>query len=243
MTQYLQKKLPIISSLLQDLRCLHPLFKEKTWTVNCIARLAEAMPHIIDPVQVSQIKDEWKALQAEAIPQKWAGGCVDHYYAKIFDIKNSLGATKYNILPKLVKSALSLQNGNAAVERSLSDNKNTLTHQRSNLSAPTLIGLRRAKEHSKKEGGACQVVIDKEMLQSLKCSHQKYQQLLQEEEEEKIKIERKKMLREEELEKQKLELDSLEKSKGKLQRKEDELKKDELQTENMQSVAEKMLRG
>ena len=83
MTQYLQKKLPINSSLLQDLRCLHPLFKDKTWTINCIGRLAEAMPHIIDPVQVSQIKDEWKALQAEAIPPKWAEGRVDHYYAKI----------------------------------------------------------------------------------------------------------------------------------------------------------------
>ena len=78
MTHYLQKKLPINSSLLQDLRCLHPLFKDKTWTVNCIGRLAEAMLHIIDPVQVSQIKDEWKALQAEAIPPKWAEGCVDH---------------------------------------------------------------------------------------------------------------------------------------------------------------------
>ena len=52
------------------------------------------MLHIIGPVQLSQIKDEWKALQAEAIPPKWAEGCVDHYYAKIFDIKNSLGATK-----------------------------------------------------------------------------------------------------------------------------------------------------
>ena len=132
------------------------------------------------------------APQAEAILQKWAAGCVDHYYAKIFDIKNYLGATKYNILPKFVKSSLSLENGNAAVERSLSDNKNTLTHKRSNPSAPTLIGLKRAKEHSKKEGGAHQVVIDKEMLQYLKCSHQKYQQHLQKEEEEKIKNERKK---------------------------------------------------
>ena len=92
------------------------------------------MLHIIDPLQVSQIKDEWKALQAEAIPQKWAEGRVDHYFAKIFDIKNFLGATKYNILPKLVKSALSLQNGNAAVEKSFSDNKNTLTHKLGNLS-------------------------------------------------------------------------------------------------------------
>ena len=47
--------------------------------------------------------------------------------------------------------------------------------------------------------------------------HQKYQQRLQEAEEEKIKNERKKMLRKEELEKQKL--DNLEKSKDKLQRK------------------------
>ena len=76
------------------------------------------------------------------------------------------------------------------------------------------------------------------MLQSLKCSHQKYQQRLQEEGEEKMKNERKKMLRKEELQKQKLEFDNMESSKGKLQRKEDEL-----HTENMQSTAEKMLRG
>ena len=72
------------------------IVQRQAWTVNCIGRLAEAMLHIIDPVHVSQIKDEWKALQAEAIPPKWPEGCVDHYYAKIFDIKNSLGATKHN---------------------------------------------------------------------------------------------------------------------------------------------------
>ena len=126
------------SSLLQDLRCLHPSFRDKTLTVICIGRHAETMPHIINPLQISQVKDEWKALQAEDIPQEWTKGCIDHYYhAKIFDIKNSHGGTKYNVLRNLVKSALSLQNGNTGVERSLSDNKSMLTHMRCDLSAPT----------------------------------------------------------------------------------------------------------
>ena len=76
------------SSLLQDLRCLHPSFGGKTWTVSCIGRLAETMPRIINPLQISQVKDEWKALQAKDIPQT--------YHAKIFEIKNYLGGTKYN---------------------------------------------------------------------------------------------------------------------------------------------------
>ena len=75
-----------------------------------------------------------------------------------------------------------------------------LPHKQSNLSAPTLIGLRRAKEHVKNEGGAHKMTIDKEMLQDLKSSHQKYEQSLKEEAEEKIRNERKERQKKEELE-------------------------------------------
>ena len=133
-TQYLQKKLPIDNKLLQDLRCLHPYLRDKPWTVNSIARIAEHMPHII------------KSLQAEVLPDEWDRKHIDKYCANIFNMKNMMGEPKFKLLRLVINSALSLQNGNASVERSLSDNKNTLTKTRTNLRAETLVGLRRAKQ-------------------------------------------------------------------------------------------------
>ena len=58
------------------------------------------------------------------------------------------------MLSKVVKSFLSIPNGNASVERSLSDNKNTLTHERTKLKEETLVALRRSKEFARRRGGA-----------------------------------------------------------------------------------------
>ena len=54
----------------------------------------------------------------------------------------------------VVKSFLAMPNGNANVERSLSDNKNTLTSERTSMTKGTLEGLRRAKEYARSCGGA-----------------------------------------------------------------------------------------
>ena len=48
---------------------------------------------------------------------------------------------------KVVKSCLTIQNGNANVERSLCGNKNMFTNGRANLIDETLMGLRRMKEY------------------------------------------------------------------------------------------------
>ena len=48
---------------------------------------------------------------------------------------------KYNHFQKVVKSVLSLQNGNATIERSLSENKNMLTKEWAGLLPETFIGL------------------------------------------------------------------------------------------------------
>ncbi|XP_065641994.1 uncharacterized protein LOC124815288 [Hydra vulgaris] len=84
--------------------------------------------------QVSFVKDEWKLYQAANISKDWYIDFdtkklkrVDHYWAKIFESNNEYGKTKYGYLSKVVKSCLTIQNGNASAERSLSDNKNTLT--------------------------------------------------------------------------------------------------------------------
>ena len=43
------------------------------------------------------------------------------------------------MLPDLIKSALSLQNGNADVERSPSDNKNTFTKEKAPMNEETIL--------------------------------------------------------------------------------------------------------
>ena len=64
---------------------------------------------------------------------------------RFFQISSSSGDRKCTHLSKVVKSCLSIPNGNANVERSLSDNKKTLASEHTNLKKETLMGLRRAK--------------------------------------------------------------------------------------------------
>ena len=81
----------------------------------------------------------------------------DFFWSKVFTFMSSNGETKYNLLSKVVKSFLSLPNGNASGERGLSDNKNTLTNERISLKEETLMALRRAKEYARDGGGAHKV--------------------------------------------------------------------------------------
>ena len=86
----------------------------------------------------------------------------------MFKIKKTSGETKYNQPQKVVKSVLSLQNANVAVERSLSDNKNTLTKEWIGLLPETLIGLRLMKEYARHKGGSHCIVFTQNMLEAIK---------------------------------------------------------------------------
>ena len=50
---------------------------------------------------------------------------------------------------KVVKSCLSVPNGNAGAERSLSDNKNMLVSEQTNLKPKTMVRMWRAKEYAR----------------------------------------------------------------------------------------------
>ena len=71
---------------------------------------------------------------------------------------------RYNFFQKVVKSVLSLQNGNATVERSLSDNKNMLTKECAGLLPETFIGLRQMKEYARHKGGSHCIVFTQNVL-------------------------------------------------------------------------------
>ena len=71
---------------------------------------------------------------------------VDNYWAKVFGIQTAMGDKKFNLLARVVKSAVCIHHVNADVERSLSDSKNTVRDERTRLSELTIHGLRLAKD-------------------------------------------------------------------------------------------------
>ena len=139
------------------------------------------LPHVIAEREVTLVQEQFKLLQVEQVPDSWFKENdgklkgIDMYWAKVFDIGNAAGERKYTLLSKVVKSCLSLQNSNASVERSLSDNKNTLRPERNNLSDERLMGLRQIKEHARKCTGAEHVItVDKGIIKEMQVAHSNY---------------------------------------------------------------------
>ena len=249
MTEHLQNKLPLDSTFLKDMICLHPL-KRTTMTSLSISRIAKQMPHIVSDDKISRIKDEWEVLKSEDdIKEDWFLNSdgktlkrVDHYWNQVFKLKSLTGAQRYPYLAKIVKSCCALQNGNAAVERSLSDNKNTLTKERSLLGDETLKALRLTKEYVRRNGGAHQVVVTQEMRSSVRDAYSAYVARKKEEEKAALDLAAKKGAAEEEKKKQEAVLAEAEKKKGKLQKKEDSLAADEAEVDVKIGIARKLLK-
>ena len=80
----------------------------------------------------------------------------------------------------MVKSVFSLQNANAAIERSLSDNGNTLTKDSVNLMPETLIGLRRMREYARSKGGSHCIVVNDKMIEGMASAKRENERMLQE---------------------------------------------------------------
>ena len=96
---------------------------------------------------------------------------VDEYWQHVFDIKNAAGNEKFRHLTKLVKTCLSIHHGNADVERSLSDNKNLVTKERTQLANETIIGLRRSKQYAQNAGGTHLALYLRKMINKVKDAH------------------------------------------------------------------------
>ena len=96
------------------------------------------------------------------------------------------------------------------MERSLSDNKNTVTAERSLLSDEAIIGLRRMKERARSSGGAHRVNTSrKEVINSIKNVHHMYVTRKREEE---AKLDREQQQKEEAVKKIVQEKDALKKA-------------------------------
>ena len=238
--KFLQKKLPFDNMLLAAASCLHPNKKKDKIGIKQLEYLAKKFGHVIAEKDVSRLKDEWKLYQADENIELMK--CrIDHYWRKVFKLKTLAGDFRYPTLWKLVKSILTLHHGNADVERSLSDNKNTCTKDRVLLKDETLIGLRRMKEYARCAGGAHNAVVTPEMLAGMKLAKKKNDERIQEEKKEK-EIAAKKLEEAALLEKQKeLMIENAGKSKISLEEKEREYLEEEGKLNDEFMLSKRML--
>lgn len=141
----------------------------------------------------NSIEAEWSLYKNETIPDEWIKYTVDstsdgsgikfhrldHYWRHLFEMRTESGAAKYPSLSTLVKMCLSIPHGNAAVERSLSINKNLLGDKRSALHPDTMKGLRYAKDaiafHDPVEKRPEKVPISKQFIKVVRSSRASYE--------------------------------------------------------------------
>ena len=239
---YLQKVFPLTDRVLIASTALNSNNRKARWTLKCMQVLAKSFPHVIPEEEVSLVQDEWKAYQADDdIVERERGMRIDHWWNSVFKLKTSFGQRKYPHLEKLVKSVLSLPNGNAATERSLSDNKRTVDAERDHLMEQTIINLRLMKEHARSCGGAENVLVTDEMISGMRDAKQEDGKRIQAEKEKKEEaIRRVAMQKEEELNKQKL-LEDAAKLKKSLEEREDRAEKDEERMDEDLEIAKRTL--
>ena len=117
-----------------------------------------------------------------------------------------------------------MHNGNASIERSLSDNKNTVSAERTNLNLETLKGLRLAKQFARYSGGAHNVdTLSKDMLVSTRNAHGNYAERKKQEEKERQLLLENKMEMERQESKSKEAIESAERKRKTLDEKEQKL--------------------
>ena len=94
--------------------------------------------------------------------------------ASILMSQASMEDEQYGLLRKVTKSFSYMHNADASVERSLSDNKNTLSVERTNPNLETLKGLRLAKELVWHSNGAHNIdTLSKDMFLSARNAHKR----------------------------------------------------------------------
>ena len=136
-TKYLLTRLPIADTFVRDLTVLQPQKVESGEC--CIRRIAQKLAQVFKDDQIPSVVNEWKLYQHQEIPEDWyktdeAGSTrIDHYWAKVFQMKTLSGTEMFPYLKKLIKAVLTLSHGNADVERSLSVNKQVIGTNRTLL--------------------------------------------------------------------------------------------------------------
>ena len=171
------------------------------------------------------------------------------FWNRVLQAKTYTGNFQFKSLGKVVRSALCLAHGNAEVESSLSENKRTVTSDRTLLSESSLNGLRMIKDivNTQDEGKVHMIPISNELKQAGQHVYQAYNERLRDEREEKEKAQRQKERERKEAEKLEEEIKQLEEAEKNLKDrkrilddKEKDLTKEEKELSEELKTAEKL---
>ena len=186
-TKYLLTHLPIGDTFVRDLTVLHPNMQKVETGDCCIRRIAQKLAQVIKEDQIPLVVDEWKLYQQQEIPEDWyktdgtGNTRIDHYWAKVFQMKTLSENEMFPHLKKLIKAVLTLSHGNADVERSLSVNKQAVGTNRTLLTPESLNGIRQVKDAVAAEDGKIHAMdFNKELLSCTRRANQRYRQRLDE---------------------------------------------------------------
>ncbi|KAL1438379.1 hypothetical protein MTO96_047997 [Rhipicephalus appendiculatus] len=183
---YLLSTLPLDNIVLRDLGCLQPNVIQEESSVVAFRNLAQQVPQVITPQEISALMDELALISTEKL-QYDLGEQIDDAWQRIFVLKDKNGGPRYPLLGKLVKSLLCLSHGNADVERGFSENRRLL-QERSNLSIESINGLRAIQSFSKRyDRDIATMPIKSDMIKAVKQSYKRYRERMAREDEQAAK--------------------------------------------------------
>ena len=245
-TIYLLNHLPIGDTFVRDLTILHPDMREIDAGDRCIRRIAQSLPQVVKDNHVPLVVDEWKLYRRQEIPEDWfktdeAGRTrIDHYWARVIEIKTLSGTEMFPYLKKLIKAVLTLSHGNADVERSLSVNKQAIGTNRTLLTHESLNGIRQVKDAvSAADGKVHTMDFSNKLISCTRNANERYRQR-PEKQKKQEEVQKNEKVRREEAEKQKkiAEEKAFEESKRKLKETEKELQKQHEEHQSKLKAAE-----
>lgn len=229
--RYIIMKNENYSRILRSLSCIRPDQVKLKVSHKRIQILATYLPV---PYDAEKLADEWKLVQLE----KNEPSCrIDHFWSKLFVMRNTDGSSKYPTVTSVIKAALTLSHGNAEIERGFSRSARILTEDRSSMSVRVLNARMNIASGLKRYDNKPHLVpITEELLKAARMAYKSYESYLSsqrqkaEEEEKKKKEEENARILEEE--KRKL----LEQSKGEIEKLKNELEMVK-KTEDVQNSA------
>ena len=246
-TKHLINKLPLDNLILRSSIVLKPDVCSEDWAPKVIKILAKELKVNVD---LDNLADEWRMYQLEKIPEDWHTEteepqkpiCVDHFWRKVDELKDSSGERKFPSIMKVVKMALVLGHGNAEVERGFSESGKSVTDDRVRLSETSINGIRATSDGLKAFKGPGSVPITKQLLQLGRSAHAHYALRLEEERKEKKEAQKQLALQREQALQMEAQKRKLSRQKKDLQCKEKELERKERAQQDSMEVGDTILK-
>ena len=176
----MMKKSPLQYKLVRNIKFLDPRYCASVANSNAVCKLKEVMNLLVDTKWLSvrkcdEIVNQFE-LYLDTIIRPNIFEFNDDSRLDSFYYRHLGTSEQYSDLFSIVKQLLIISHGQAQVERGFSTNKQLLIE---NMKEHSFISQRLVCDFISSQGGALNVEIDKKLLQSVRCSSQRYKHHLE----------------------------------------------------------------